>query len=121
MTLLTFAYTSNVQVPLAGWLEANYHIFREDLDPRNQRSVLQRFSKLIQVAWSGPVSCRTAGTDRHWLEYLNVFEFWKVPSSAKDTILNQSLFDTLYFMGHVSMTQFSGRRESWAPLNLILG
>lgn len=57
----------NSAVPLAGWLEANYHIFREDLD----------------------------------------------------TILNQSLFDTLYFMGHVSMTQFSGRRESWAPLNLI--
>ena len=40
---------------------------------------------------------------------------------AKDTILNRSLFDTLYFMGHVSMTQFSGRRESWAPLNLFLG
>eukprot|EP00438_Fugacium_kawagutii_P016950 Skav230413 [mRNA] locus=scaffold4006:107255:108325:+ [translate_table: standard] len=57
----------NTAVPLAGWLEENYHVFREDLD----------------------------------------------------TILNQSLFDTLYFMGHVSMTQFSGRRESWAPLNLI--
>ncbi|CAE8618585.1 unnamed protein product, partial [Polarella glacialis] len=34
-------------------------------------------------------------------------------------ILENDLFDTLYFQGHVSMTQFSGKRESWAPLNLI--
>lgn len=34
-------------------------------------------------------------------------------------ILENNLFDTLYFAGRVSMTQFSGRRESWAPLNLI--
>eukprot|EP00929_Paragymnodinium_shiwhaense_P094951 TRINITY_DN5584_c0_g1_i1.p1 TRINITY_DN5584_c0_g1~~TRINITY_DN5584_c0_g1_i1.p1 ORF type:complete len:417 (-),score=93.46 TRINITY_DN5584_c0_g1_i1:230-1480(-) len=36
-----------------------------------------------------------------------------------DRILDNNLFDDLYFMGQVSMTQFSGKRESWAPLNLI--
>merc|ERR1740117_2902763 len=36
-----------------------------------------------------------------------------------DFIIRNNLFDTLYFAGHVSMTQFSGKRESWAPLNLI--
>ncbi|CAJ1372998.1 unnamed protein product [Effrenium voratum] len=49
-----------------------------------------------------------------WLE-----ENYPVFREELDHILNQSLFDSLYFMGHVSMTQFSGRRESWAPLNLI--
>ncbi|CAE7835825.1 ASPH [Symbiodinium sp. CCMP2592] len=49
-----------------------------------------------------------------WLE-----ENYEVFRQDLDLILNQSSFDTLYFMGHVSMTQFSGRRESWAPLNLI--
>jgi len=36
-----------------------------------------------------------------------------------DLIIENNLFDALYFAGHVSMTQFSPRRESWAPLNLI--
>ncbi|CAK9022089.1 Aspartate beta-hydroxylase domain-containing protein 2 [Durusdinium trenchii] len=49
-----------------------------------------------------------------WLE-----ENYQTFREDLDLILNRSLFDTLYFMGHVSMTQFSGRRESWAPLNLI--
>lgn len=52
---------------IAEWLEANFQVFRDDLD----------------------------------------------------FILQNDLFDTLYFAGHVSMTQFSGKRESWAPLNLI--
>lgn len=34
-------------------------------------------------------------------------------------IIQNNLFDTLYFQGRVSMTQFSGKRESWAPLSLI--
>merc|ERR1712216_647590 len=57
----------NAAVPLAGWLEANYQTFRDDLD----------------------------------------------------FIVQNNLFDELYFKGHVSMTQFSGRRESWAPLSLL--
>jgi len=36
-----------------------------------------------------------------------------------ENIVANDLFDSLYFAGHVSMTQFSGKRESWAPLNLI--
>merc|ERR1712080_456411 len=54
-------------IPLAGWLEDNFQVFKEDLD----------------------------------------------------FIIKNDLFDSLYFAGHVSMTQFSGKRESWAPLNLI--
>jgi len=49
-----------------------------------------------------------------WLE-----ENYEVFREELDFIVNNSLFDTLYFAGQVSMTQFSGRRESWAPLNLI--
>jgi len=49
-----------------------------------------------------------------WLE-----EHFSVFRDDLDFIVNRSLFDTLYFSGQVSMTQFSGKRESWAPLNLI--
>eukprot|EP00930_Biecheleria_cincta_P104891 TRINITY_DN97367_c0_g1_i1.p1 TRINITY_DN97367_c0_g1~~TRINITY_DN97367_c0_g1_i1.p1 ORF type:complete len:324 (+),score=50.54 TRINITY_DN97367_c0_g1_i1:131-973(+) len=49
-----------------------------------------------------------------WLE-----EHFSVFRQELDLIINNSMFDTLYFSGQVSMTQFSGRRESWAPLNLI--
>jgi len=58
---------ANEDIPLARWLEANYPVFRADMD----------------------------------------------------YIIEHNLFDSLYFQGRVSMTQFSGRRESWAPLNLI--
>mmetsp|Transcript_54181 Transcript_54181/g.100095 ORF Transcript_54181/g.100095 Transcript_54181/m.100095 type:complete len:408 (-) Transcript_54181:28-1251(-) len=49
-----------------------------------------------------------------WLE-----EMYPVFLEDLDSIIKNNAFDALYFKGHVSMTQFSGRRESWAPLNLI--
>lgn len=57
----------NEALPIAGWLEENFQVFKDDLD----------------------------------------------------SIIENNLFDTLYFAGHVSMTQFGPKRESWAPLNLI--
>merc|ERR550534_488525 len=69
--------------------------------------------------FSGPIRQRpiwpTAGLAiAEWFE--SNFQVFK---DDLDFIVQNNLFDTLYFAGHVSMTQFSGKRESWAPLNLI--
>lgn len=49
-----------------------------------------------------------------WLEsHFDVFR------DDLDHIIENNLFESLYFSGRVSMTQFSGRRESWAPLSLV--
>jgi len=69
--------------------------------------------------FSGPIVQRPLWpTERvpiaRWFE-----ENYAVFREDLDFIVKNDLFDTLYFAGHVSMTQFSGRRESWAPLNLI--
>merc|ERR1719253_2389005 len=43
-----------------------------------------------------------------WLE-----ENFQVFKDDLDRIVQNDMFDSLYFAGHVSMTQFSGKRESW--------
>lgn len=57
----------NKAVPIAQWLESNFHVFRAELD----------------------------------------------------YILEHDLFDSLYWQGQVSFTQFSPKRLDWTPLNLI--
>ena len=83
MTLLYITRSKNVQqVPLAGWLEANYHIFREDLDPRNPTicyNMLQRFSKQFLVDLSRiPTSFMQrdgiAGAEIEYLRFTGKFQ-----------------------------------------------